>query len=96
MKLLRTISIPAFCLMMAAGASAQISLTPPVAQAPAAPTKPAAKKETPKEKPKAPAAAIRQPLRINMGRRSFMSGAIPAQSSCRSSWFFQTLRRVRA
>ena len=36
MKLLRAITIPAFCLMMAAGASAQISLTPPAAQTPAA------------------------------------------------------------
>jgi hypothetical protein len=57
MKRLRAISTLAFCLITAAGASAQISLTPPAAQAPAATSKPAAKKETPKEKPKAQAPA---------------------------------------
>src|SRR6478735_4684016 len=51
MKLLRPISMLAFCLMTAAGARAQISLTPSATQAPAA------KKETPKEKPKAPSVA---------------------------------------
>jgi len=55
MKLLRTISIPVFCLMLADTTSAQISLTPPAAQTPA--PKPAAKKAAPKEKPKAPTVA---------------------------------------
>ena len=50
MKLLRPISLLAGLLMTMAGATAQISLTPPAAQPPASP--PAAKKEAPK--PKAP------------------------------------------
>src|SRR5205809_7956672 len=53
MKLLRPISLLASLLMTMAGATAQISLTPPAAQPPASP--PAAKKEAPK--PKAPTAA---------------------------------------
>ena len=53
MKLLRPISLLAGLLMTMAGATAQISLTPPAAQPPASP--PAAKKEAPK--PKAPTAA---------------------------------------
>ena len=53
MKLLRSISLLASLLMTMAGATAQISLTPPAAQPPANP--PAAKKEAPK--PKAPTAA---------------------------------------
>src|SRR4051812_48063818 len=63
MKLLRPIAILSCCLLAAAGASAQISLTPPAVQAPAPASKPAAKKEAPKEtlketpKPKAPAVA---------------------------------------
>src|SRR4029453_9993725 len=52
MKLLRSISLLAG-LLMATGASAQVSLTPPAAQPPANP--PAAKKEAPKQK--APTAA---------------------------------------
>ncbi|MGH6711232.1 MAG: tetratricopeptide repeat protein, partial [Bradyrhizobium sp.] len=52
MRLLRPISILACCLMAATGASAQISLTPPAAQAPAPASKPAAKKAAPKEAPK--------------------------------------------
>ena len=51
MNFLRPISILGCCLLAAAGASAQISLTPPPAQTPAA------KKETPREKPKAPIVA---------------------------------------
>ena len=48
MKLLRPISILASLLMLAASASAQVSLTPP-ATIPAPASAPAAKKETPKE-----------------------------------------------
>ena len=50
MKLLRPIAIALGGLLMATGASAQISLTPPAAQSP--PAKPAAKKEAPKAPPK--------------------------------------------
>src|SRR5881392_332225 len=53
MKLLRPISLLASLLMTMAGATAQVSLTPPAAQPPASP--PAEKKEAPK--PKAPTAA---------------------------------------
>src|SRR5438445_12507782 len=53
MKLLRPISLLASLLMTMAGATAQVSLTPPAAQPPA--SAPAAKKEAPK--PKAPTAA---------------------------------------
>src|SRR5947209_10529359 len=53
MKLLRTISILTGCLMWAAGAFAQIQLTPSATPAPA--SKPAPKKEA--AKPKAPAVA---------------------------------------
>ena len=53
MKLLRPISIFAGCLMLAAGASAQIQLTPPAEP----PGKPAARKETPKPR----AAAAKKP-----------------------------------
>src|SRR5260370_3994095 len=59
MKLLRPISIFAGCLMLAAGASAQIQLTPPAAQTP--PSKPAARKETPKPKAAAAAAVAKKP-----------------------------------
>src|SRR5258708_14649780 len=60
MKLLRPISILVSCLLLTAGAAAQISLTPPGAEAPPAASKPAAKpKANPPavaKKPAAPAA----------------------------------------
>ena len=55
MKLLRSIAVVAASLMLTQGAFAQMQLTPPAANTKAAP-----KKETPKQK-KAPAAAKKQP-----------------------------------
>ncbi len=55
MSLLRPIAVVLGCAVLTTGAVAQISLTPPAAQAPA--SKPAAKKEEPKHAPKPKAAA---------------------------------------
>src|SRR3981189_61578 len=62
MKILRPISILASCLLLTAGAAAQISLTPPGAETPPAASKPAAKpKAKPPEVAKKPAAAAATP-----------------------------------